>query len=149
MRCSEPDHRAPSAIHASRGPGRLAWIVSQKMKRSLQFAAFSLLLPSVAFAHGQQVLGLPVGQMAAMLVVILVVLLLRIAWSQRAVAVLSALGSAIVTWFIPTWDFMGMNFGYGMIPWFVLGIAPPLFVGTGVCILFVLRRPSSHANREK
>lgn len=87
--------------------------------------------------------------MAAMLLVILVVLLVRMAWSQRAVVVLSALGSAIVTWFIPAWDFIGNYFGYGMTPWFVLGIAPPLLVGTGVGLYFILRRPSSHANREK
>ena len=27
MRCSEPGHRAVVAIHASRGPGRRAWVV--------------------------------------------------------------------------------------------------------------------------
>lgn len=97
--------------------------------------AFSL-LPTVAFAHGEQVLALPIGQGAALLVIFVAAFLLRISAKQRAIFILVPVLTAPVIWFLPgIGGLVGRNFGYGATPWFVIGVGGPMFVAGFVFVV--------------
>lgn len=118
------------------------------MKRVAQMGLIFGLLPAVALAHGQQVLGLPLGQGAALIVTIVGLSFLRMRAGRRVASLVAAIAAIVATWLVPNvGDFIASNFGYGMTPWFILGFFLPLLTAALAYALF--RRPRATSNEKR
>jgi len=106
-----------------------------KKKQLRHFFFLLCLLPSQAFAHGEQVFAMPMGQAAVLLVLFVTVFFIRVSRRVRLLFVLAPTCTIVGTYFIPDlWGFIGRNFGYGSTPWLVIGIGPPMAVAISIYI---------------
>jgi hypothetical protein len=131
-RTSHHSQRAPRVAELKR------W--AKKMTNLGKIVLLSLLLPCAAFAHGQQILALPVGQGLALLAVIVVVFVVRISGKLRAALVLLAIGMIVLTWFIPDpVSLIGGRFEDSG-PWFIVGVLPPVIAVSSALAALAYKR---------
>ena len=104
-----------------------------KRKRLLILIILGTLIPNTALAHGVEVLFLPLGQVVA--VVVVVVLLWPLRQGVSLFALFFAVGVALALWFIPgSWFLDSLRGPTGQ---FFAGFVPPL-AGVGL-IIFIFR----------
>ena len=86
--------------------------------------------PSIAYAHDEEILLLPLGQFCALVVVGLIIGRLAKTSAARAATLLSAVTIIAVCWFIPA----------GQLPTvagnFILGLLPPIAIAILALALF-------------
>ena len=100
----------------------LIFDVGQDMKHFARIAFLSALLPSVAFAHGEQIIAFPIGMFAALFAVAIAAFVLRLKARQRVILIVAPLLGAPAIFILPGFFFyVGEHFGYGLAPWFVIG----------------------------
>ena len=118
------------------------------MKTFQKMLVLLALSPSAAFAHGQQVLALPVGQAVALVVVITAACVLRISGILRAVLVVLAISAMVLTWFVPDpVSLIGGRFEDSG-PWFIVGLVPPLVVVGLMLVALVYKRKRPNQTSE-
>ena len=135
-------------MHAARQPR--SWLIFdvRRMKSTSQLVLFFILLPTVAFAHGQEVLGLPIGQIVSLTAVLAAAFLIRLRPRRKAVLFFPALGVPFLTWVVPNFgDFILHLFGDRGTAYFMLGVIPPLFVAAFAYFAFC--RPTSHSKDDE
>jgi len=103
------------------------------MRRLAIFALCVFSVPCVAFAHGEQVLAFPLGQGAAMIVVPLLMLVLKMNARWKIGAAIAAIVAGVISWFIPGLYRLFMDwFGLSGWPWFALGFLVPVLATLSV-----------------
>ena len=124
----------------------LIFDVGQKMNRFVHVPFWLMLTPSVCLAHGEQVLLLPVGQIGALIAVVVLAFLLKMTVAWRVAFVAAALGIGVSSWFIPNLYFVFLDwFGTSGWPWFMFGLLAPVFGAFGV---YAASRRFAHVARE-
>ena len=92
--------------------------------RRTRNAALALAWPGIAWAHGQQALGLPVGSILALGIVTLLVLWRDLGWKTRLLALAAAVAGAV-----PVYTMrhpLPASLEVSGAAWFLLGLIPPL-----------------------
>ncbi|MDP3071753.1 MAG: hypothetical protein Q8N18_15790 [Opitutaceae bacterium] len=116
------------------------------MKQEGRSIVVFLASPAFAFAHGEQILVLPVGHAGALVVTLIVVFSLRMNVRWRIAVIAASLLTMMGTWFIPNLYFIIMDLvGTNMNMWFLVGLCPPVLIAglTYGILRFVLGRPNS------
>jgi hypothetical protein len=133
--------------HAPRQlPSWLIFDVGRKMKRLVQIPFWLILTQGVCFAHGEQALLLPVGQISALIAILVLAFLLKMTVAWRASFVATALAVAVSSWFIPNLYFLFLDwFGTSGWPWFLLGLLAPTF---GALAVYAASRRFAHVARK-
>src|SRR5687767_3897488 len=129
-------HRGPAPLNTALGS------MAQPLARSVLFLATAALLalPRAALAHGEYILFLPLGQLAALVTGVATALFLRS--RVRLLVVTAALGLgaivAFASWFLPPSSLGAWR--YSAFAFFVLGFVPPALVACGITIASARRR---------
>jgi len=133
--------------HASRQPRSwLIFNVGRKMKRFVNVPLWLMLTPCVCAAHGEQALLLPVGQIGALIAVVVLAFVFKMAVAWRVSFFAAALAVGVISWFIPNLYFIFLDwFGTSGWPWFLFGLLAPIFAALGV---YVASRRFTHVARE-
>jgi hypothetical protein len=101
-----------------------------------------LCTPATALAHGIQIVGMPVGNLVALVAVVAATLALKVGWKARLAALLLALAVALPPYFLPNsclpWELTSSEWGN-----FFIGVVPPLVAAA----LFLAWRRRAAARR--
>lgn len=92
-------------------------------------------VPSVAMAHGEEVLLFPIGTLLAVAAILLTAFMQAVRWHVRVAACILAFAASIPFWLIPS-DYIPEDMqhtGWGN---FIMGFLPSLAVGWLVIWLF-------------
>jgi hypothetical protein len=108
------------------------------MKKSGEIVLLSVLFPSVACAHGDQVLALPVAQLGVLVILSIVAFVLKMRSVGRTLFFILPISVMVATWVVPGSVFapIEQRYGYGYGPVLFLGAIPPLIVATAVFGIF-------------
>ena len=93
-----------------------------KLRQISWIALFIICYPSLALAHGEEIIALPVGQFLALILVLVLVVILRMKTCWKAGAIVAAFLSGFACWFLPNLNFIFMKL-FGDCGW------PLLFIG--------------------
>ena len=114
-----------------------------RSKRTLVSAALAA-APVLALAHGEELVFLPVGNVAAVLSVIVVALLVEVGWSSRLLAIVIA-GAATVPPYFVTYRYAPHWLAYSELALFLVGFVPP--VAVSAAFLAASRRRARRSGR--
>jgi putative flippase GtrA len=116
------------------------------MKRIVHIPLCLMMSPRVCFAHGEQALLLPVGQIGAIVAVVILAFVLKMTIAWRISFLAAALAVGVSSWFVPNLYFVFLDwFGTSGWPWFLLGLLAPIF---GALAVYVASRRFAHVVRE-
>jgi hypothetical protein len=104
------------------------------------------IMPSCAFAHGEEVLLFPIGTLVAVVTLLLIASLRAARWHIRIVATLFAFVASIPFWFVPGNLFpAALRYtGWGD---FIVGFLPSFTTG-GLALLFFVRSGSARSEAQ-
>jgi hypothetical protein len=108
------------------------------MKKSGEIVLLCALLPSVGYAHGEQVLALPVAQGGVLIVLSVAAFLLKMSSGSRTLFLILPITAMLATWVVPGSVFapIEQRYGYGYGPVLFFGAVPPLIVAIAVFGIF-------------
>jgi len=109
------------------------------MKRFYLILSVFFLVEGTAYAHGQEVIFFPVGQVAAIILAIIASIVFMRRWIERTIAVLLTLAVCAWAWFIPGTYFPESLHSSG-IGYFFEGFILPSIVTVFVALYGAIKR---------
>ena len=102
-------------------------------QRRLAIACIGMAMPCTALSHGEEVLLLPVGQLAAVVVLGLALWWARPTIWEAMAAVIAALAASFLIWIVPNPAYLlGSTFPHRSVGNFVSGLVPPVIAALAV-----------------
>jgi len=109
------------------------------MKRFYLILSVLSLVEGTAYAHGQEVVFFPVGQVAAIILAIITSIVFMRRWIERTIAILLTLAVCVWAWFIPGTYFPKSQHS-SEIAYFFEGFVLPSIVTLFVALIGAIRR---------
>ena len=115
------------------------------MKRYATVALLFVLAPGCLLAHGVEVVLLPMGEAAGVIIVGVLAILLRMSIGWRVAFVALALAGSVGGLFLPSLLYFVVveRFGTSGWPWFALGLLTPLVCALSPYVMFGCSRRTS------